>query len=123
MLQRAGYQAAVWRRALVNTIDSPSADGHGWCLSNGGLKIKWMTQDPAPADVLQDIYCRCEKDCSSQRCSCKKAKLKCTDVCQCNRKVEKCSNRDQPSAAGSDDEAFSDDSDSEGKKMQIEKFI
>lgn len=96
-IQRDGYQAARWRRALDNLINAPSATGHGWCLNNGTLGIKWITQDLAPSDVLKDVFCPCNKDCCTNRCCCRKAGLKCTDVCQCG-KNQFVSTKNQPPA-------------------------
>ena len=81
---RANYQAYIWKHALDSDIDIPSPNGHGWLMDiDGNLSIDWMDQDPAPQAVLENISCGCTKDCSSKKCSCKKAGLECTDACRC----------------------------------------
>ena len=91
-ISRACYQTAIWRRAKETTINAPLPQGHGWHMEKGELKVKWMNQQPAPADVLMDMFCRCKTGCQSRRCQCIKADLKCTDMCRCsgcsNRKTE-----------------------------------
>ena len=79
-VSRAAYQAAIWRRSLENMPNIPCPWSHGWIIQDGTLKVQGMLQDPAPPDVLKDMYCKCGSGCSSNHCSCKKAGLKCTDV-------------------------------------------
>ena len=82
---RANYQAANHRRALSQFIQAPNPTDHGWQKAGDGvLEIKWMTQKPAPEDVLQTISCFCKTlKCRSMRCSCKRSQLPCTDLCNC----------------------------------------
>ena len=81
---RASYQAAIHQRSLEQIIDAPSPVGHGWKLEDGELVFDWMSQPPAPPSVLQDIKCNCRQNgCSSNRCSCQKANLPCTELCNC----------------------------------------
>ena len=82
-VRRANYQAAVWRQALLPQFDIPTPDGHGWIIEDGCIKVKWMTQPAAPADVLNVTSCKCKTGCTSDRCSCHRTSLACTDVCGC----------------------------------------
>lgn len=52
--KRANYQAAIWRRSLVNSPTIPDAtEGHGWKVDGDGqVSIKWLTGAPAPDIVL-----------------------------------------------------------------------
>ena len=83
---RANYQAAIWCRALEPQLFVPDPhSGHGWTLDNDGhLSIQWMTQPPAPRDLLKMISCNCQTSCTTRRCSCVKENLPCTDVCGCS---------------------------------------
>ena len=48
-LQRANYQAAVWKRALTAQANIPSPSGHGWITATEGtLAIHWNSVPPAP---------------------------------------------------------------------------
>ena len=42
-----------------------------------------MTRPPAPPEVLQIMYCKCQTGCNTERCGSKRNGLKCTDLCQC----------------------------------------
>ena len=82
---RANYQAAIHRRSLARSIGAPSPVGHGWEIVDGKLVIKWMTINPAPDILLKVTQCACKvSKCSSSRCSCKKAKVPCSDLCKCS---------------------------------------
>ena len=87
-IRRANYQAALWQRALQAQPNIPSPESHGWVVDvNGNLAILWMTQPPAPRDLLRMISCDCRL-CSTRQCSCVRGNLPCTDACGC----ENCEN-------------------------------
>ncbi|KAL1448118.1 hypothetical protein WDU94_000625 [Cyamophila willieti] len=53
----------------------------GWTME-GDVLVPTQTEDPpAPEVVLKTIFCRCTKDCSSGKCSCRKAMLVCNTAC------------------------------------------
>ena len=64
-------------------MDIPPPGCHGWRIVDGELKIVWMTSPPAPDSILEFIHCGCKTGCETQRCSCKKAMMRCTDICTC----------------------------------------
>ena len=69
---RAGYQAAIWRRALEAKPDILHPSGHGWTLDTAGvLSIHWMDQLPAPQALLELVSCGCTNGCATRRCTCK----------------------------------------------------
>ena len=82
---RSAYQAAIWRRALVCDPAIPSPNMHGWILKHGQLCIDWMSQQPAPQELVEIISCGCKSadSCTTARCSCFKNSLPCTDCCGC----------------------------------------
>lgn len=89
-LQRANYQARIWRLASSSKYNRPSPDGYGWKLENNELKIVWLEHPYAPQSITEFIVCSCKKTkCTSGRCNCSKMGLKCTDLCHCND----CANR------------------------------
>lgn len=61
----------------------PPPGCHGWQIVDGELQIVWMTRPPAPDSILEFIHCGCKTGCKTQRCSCRKATIQCTDVCTC----------------------------------------
>ena len=70
-LQRANYQAAVWKQSTSCSIDAPSPVNHGWKLNC------------APDALLANCNCKCKIGCTTKQCSCKKALNTCNDMCQC----------------------------------------
>lgn len=113
-IARANYQAAIWRRALANEIQAPPPETCGWKIEGDELSVVWMTQCPAPPEVLKNIFCKCKTGCSSNRCNCKKSQLKCTDVCQCRDCSNKTVSESNEEGEGESDN-YSDDSESEGE--------
>jgi hypothetical protein len=118
-IERANYQAAIWNGCLIPEIDIPSPNDNGWSIKDEEIAIVWMVNPPAPDSILDFVNCRCRTGCNSQRCSCYKAKLKCTDLCSC---LDCCNSvdgndddddSDSDMAGGSDesDQEFSDDDD------------
>ena len=80
--------ATVYRRCLGNFISVPTPVGRRWEVSkdDGKLTFTWMTLPVAPKSVLQHVQCSCQKTrCSTSACSCGKASLPCTELCQCNQ--------------------------------------
>lgn len=89
-VQRANYQAAIWRRAHVSCINPPDPTLHGWTEQAGCLSIKWMNGPYAPPEVAKVVSCSCKKTyCSSKKCLCNSQNLPCTDMCKCG---EDCTN-------------------------------
>lgn len=99
----AGYHAArcylqvqKWRGVNLNPTD------WGWKLSSQGLTPIPTTMDPAPPALLRKISCKCKKGCSGA-CSCRKAGLYCSVLCQsCGGKL--CTNVPDVELQSSDDE-------------------
>lgn len=114
---RSNYQAYIWKHCLQPIIDVPGPVGNGWKEEDDLLLIDWMHQEPAPASLLAFIYCSCKGKCSSNRCSCQKNNLKCTNLCQC----QNCENaggnnegdNEEDDEDDEDDENTADDDDSE----------
>lgn len=82
--KRVSYQAGIYKRARLQYNFAPSPAGHGWKLTGDDLTITWMVKKPAPDEVLVTIQCGCKMKCSSRKCSCVAANLKCTDLCKCD---------------------------------------
>ena len=47
-VSRSNYQAFIWNTALINEIQLPSPDGHGWTFVFGKLKPLLMSLEPVP---------------------------------------------------------------------------
>ena len=117
-IQRANYQAAIWRRCLLQNPQVPSPVGKGWKIEKEDgveqLVVDWMAGKPAPEAILERLSCSCTRDCSSTRCVCVANGMRCTDMCR----LPYCGN--QPSAEEEDDSSPEDheelDSDEEYSK-------
>lgn len=72
---RCYLQVQKWRGVNLNPTD------WGWKLSSQGLIPITTTMDPAPPALLRKISCKCKKGCSGG-CSCRKAGLHCSVLCQ-----------------------------------------
>ena len=92
-MQRANYQAGVWRGALMPMPDIPEPDGHGWIkIADGGLDLDWIHRQVAPDAVLELLACQCKRKCVPDDCPCMVNGFKCTYMCRLetceNQKVE-----------------------------------
>ena len=82
--KRANYQAAIWRRALLNVINAPSPEEHGWIINGSEVSIRWMTQGQGPPELMKYYSCKCVKSkCKSNHCSCFMSGISCTEMCSC----------------------------------------
>ena len=78
------YQCLIWRHATQPTLYLPSFKERGWGVDqHGKVFVKWINLPPAPDSILKFVNCKCTKGCESNRCSCLKSGMKCTDVCKC----------------------------------------
>lgn len=77
----------------------PIPTEHGWVMIEAKLQIHWMSMPIAPDSVLSFANCGSKTGCITNRCSCKKAGLKCTDLCKC---LDNCENHDKLETAPND---------------------
>ena len=66
-IDRANYQALIWQCALEPRPSVPMPMGHGWYLKGESLEVTWMTQSPAPDELLLLVNCHCKTGCNSGR--------------------------------------------------------
>ena len=108
-LLRSNYQAFIWKNSLSNVLNLPSPSESGWMFEGDKLVVRWMTRSCAPEGLLENVTCGCKTGCQNRRCSCIRASLKCTEVCQCKN----CSNQDLAAAQYAQDDTISSDDDSD----------
>jgi hypothetical protein len=72
-IERAHFQANMWKQAKVVKPVLPSPVTMGWSLDGDRLISLLMTLDPIPQACLEMISCQCSTGCITLRCSCKKA--------------------------------------------------
>ena len=88
-VQRANYQAGVWRKCLEAKPHLPSPTECGWVMEDGNLAIKWMQGSPTPQAVLELLACKCVQACKEGDCPCLDNGFKCTYMC----KLQTCGNQ------------------------------
>jgi hypothetical protein len=81
---RAMYQALVWYCAGVAKPDLPSPETCGWHVDQGHLVPTLMELEAVPTACRELVSCGCRGDCSTARCSCKRASVACIEACKCN---------------------------------------
>lgn len=89
-IKRAVYQSSgIWANSLENQIQSLDPEEWGWQLNNvGSLNPLWSTKTSASQDLHLQTKCKCKKLCNSMRCSCKKNKVVCSLMCECDGKCK-----------------------------------
>ncbi|XP_071951750.1 scavenger receptor cysteine-rich type 1 protein M130-like [Antedon mediterranea] len=90
---RAYYMSIVWNSLCKPTPSIPPATDYSWQLENGHLKPVFCNNPLAPEALLEIRRCTCNGSCSTNRCSCKKNNLLCTDACECgDGYIDECEN-------------------------------
>ena len=95
--KRAQFQTRIWQTAHVAspTIGDPS--DYGWVKAAEGYTPRISLLDPAPKAVLSLINCASVKSqCSTNRCSCKRNNMLCTELCKCLLEESNCQNAEAP---------------------------
>lgn len=95
-----------------------SPEGWGWKKGDTLLPVK-MTQEAAPAEMLNMIFCNCKIGCKKS-CSCRKSGLSCSVACA-HCQTGNCSNYKK------EDDIHSDEEDDENilnsEEMQLNDYI
>ena len=97
-IKRVHYEAIVWKKAHCSESHLPDPETLGWKkITDNKRQPFLMTQDPIPKAFQEIVSCSCSTGCANLRCSCKKAKLFCTNVCACKANdvnINSCKNTD-----------------------------
>ena len=85
-VKRAVFQGGhIWGQTLIPQPVLPSPSSWEWIKTNNGLyEPHWTTLPEASKTCFELVSCGCKKGCCSS-CKCKKAALKCTVLCVCER--------------------------------------
>ena len=89
-------------------MSPPSISEFGWEVNKGQVNIRWMTMPAAPDGILENVNCGCKSGCSTRRCACQKADLKCTGLCSCCD-CTNCSDQNTDENRSDDDDDDDDD--------------
>ena len=82
-IKRAHYQSMVWVQAHPACPVLPTVTDMGLMDDNGKLVPELITLPPIPDSCSEIVLCGCVKGCLSQRCSCRKIGVRCTETCKC----------------------------------------
>ena len=91
-IQRAHYQASVWRQAHLAYPSVPNPETMGWKIEENTVTPKLMSLTPVPESCREIITCNCKTGCKTFRCNCKKSNLHCTRGCGCRMSEQLCQN-------------------------------
>ena len=106
---RAHYQTMVWNNDTVPNPQLPSPQNYGWQQFEDEWQPVKTKLPPAPEAIIQLVKCGCSKErCSTNRCQCRKAELRCTDLCACSDS-EPCDNVHDENESEDDSEDDSED--------------
>ena len=86
--RRAYYHALVLKKSTMPCPNIPMATDFSWIGKDGQLHPEQCTVPPAPEALLVLRKCGCTKGCKNKICSCKKSCLPCTDLCDCEDKLQ-----------------------------------
>lgn len=98
---RAHYVALVLKRCSKAIQNLPDATGYGWENVNNALVPILTDELPAPTELIELSMCSCKTNCETNRCSCRKNKLSCTEMCRCS---DTCNNSENHSSTISESE-------------------
>ena len=91
-IMRSHYQASVWNQAHLPHPDLPPVTEMGWMHLDGQLVPRLLSLPPIPKACREITSCGCTKGCLSLRCSCRKARMKCIEACNCRKLDDNCRN-------------------------------
>lgn len=88
-VKRAVYQACLcWAHCLTKTIPIHDPGHWGWHSDGTRWSPFWSTLPEVSESSRELVKCFCKKGCTA-RCTCVKASLVCTALCQCDGKCSK----------------------------------
>ncbi len=75
-------QSRVWCQATVMQQQPLDPLQFGYYMDTDGQLLPLTTKVlPAPQAIIELVRCQCRTNCSTQRCSCRRNNLSCTELC------------------------------------------
>ena len=88
-IERVRVQSRVWCQATVMWQELFDPLEHGYYQNNNSHILPVTTKvPPASQAIVELVRCQCKGNCSTQRCSCRRNNLTCTDLCLCGTDCE-----------------------------------
>ena len=88
-VKRAVWQIKLWVNARDPSVDIGTPLTHGWEQTNQGW-IPLMYEGPTAAEMIEDLFCECERGEICDKCPCFLNALPCIDVCNCGGDIGAC---------------------------------
>ena len=82
-VKRCRFQTFIWISSDQGMPNIADPNGNGWRLVNGKLDIIYTEREPVPENFRKIINYFCTDNCQTNKCRCKKQKLRCTEICKC----------------------------------------
>ena len=119
---RAHHQVMLWKAASEQfpPVAAKDITKYGWYLKDG-VPQPYVAQIPvAPPGLLDVVSCTCKSNqpCKTNRCSCRKQCLPCTDYCNCTGDSS-CRNQWTNSGIDDVDDKVDDDRSSDEEDMDM----
>ncbi len=84
-INRVRLQSRVWCQATVMQQQPLDPLQFGYYMDTDGQLLPLTTKVlPAPQAIIELVRCQCRTNCSTQRCSCRRNNLPCTELCVCD---------------------------------------
>ena len=84
-IKRVRLQSRVWCQATIMQQQPFDPLKFGYYKGTSDQMLPVTTKVlPAPQAIFELIRCQCKTNCSTQRCSCRRNNLPCTELCLCN---------------------------------------
>lgn len=78
---RAAAQTYIWKNSSQPLYEPLNFVKFGYELQDGKLQPTQMTKLPLPQSLMKP--CKCNADCRTMACTCKKSDLNCISLCKC----------------------------------------
>ncbi|KAG0712290.1 hypothetical protein GWK47_018788 [Chionoecetes opilio] len=98
-VNRAHFQACIWRSALTGEAPDMDPLENGWVSDDDFCVLMPVTLPPqteiSPPAVMKLIQCGCssETPCSTERCGYVAGQMSCSAFCRCRAEIRTCRNR------------------------------
>ena len=76
----------MWKKSNIAVPKYLSVEDYGWKYNPDSKKFDAVMTDtlPAPAAIIELSICKCKSGCKSQRFTCGRNNLVCTEICICS---------------------------------------